>query len=619
MKKAGFLLIFSLLTVFITASHLLALTRGISVVSKEGKDLFLYKNYYALVVGISDYEKWPGLPYAVSDAIEVAERLKKMGFKVKLVLDPTSRELKTALSEMTYGMGGEKNGAILFYYAGHGETETMADGTRMGYIVPKDCPILEKDPIGFTTHAVSMREIESVSLRIRAKHVLMLFDSCFSGALFALVRAVPDDITEKSARPVRQYITAGREDEQVPDKSMFKRCFLIGLDGNADMTGDGYITGSEMGMYLADNVVNYTRRRQHPQYGKINNPDLDQGDFIFVPHKTIEKRKKGKRHKEENAGLARDIEKLKADREQTQKLLSEMKSLLQGKVQTEEQKKERLAEKKALEIEISRLAKERDTVQKLGDTRTKEYEAMLSASKESMMKEAEKRKALEAELEQLRMEKEEAAQRNQALQAMQEKMKKEAEKRKTLEAKLEKQKREREKTTAQKLALADIQNTRPKTAVTGPAPKIEANQPPVKKQSPAEMPAKTPGPEPGKVQDMAKLHVPKVKPEKNLSTLIVTSNIKSAKVYIDKKEISFWASPEEAWIFRGAVPFKAYDVAPGRHEIRVHEDDYLEEVKIVNISPGETLELDVTLFRSLSETGDEDHGGGGGGGGGGGM
>jgi len=90
------------------------------------------------------------------------------------------------------------------------------------------------------------------------------------------------DISEKSTLPVRQFITADREDEQVPDKSMFKRCFLVGLEGDADLTGDGYITGSELGMYLSDKVVNYTHRQQHPQYGKINNPNLDRGDFIFA-------------------------------------------------------------------------------------------------------------------------------------------------------------------------------------------------------------------------------------------------------------------------------------------------------------------------------------------------
>jgi len=29
-------------------------------------------------------------------------------------------------------------------------------------------------------------------------------------------------------------------------------------------------------------VVNYSRNAQHPQYGKIRNPNLDKGDFIFV-------------------------------------------------------------------------------------------------------------------------------------------------------------------------------------------------------------------------------------------------------------------------------------------------------------------------------------------------
>jgi hypothetical protein len=36
-------------------------------------------------------------------------------------------------------------------------------------------------------------------------------------------------------------------------------------------------------MHLQEKVVNYTRGGQHPQYGKINNPKLDRGDFIFVP------------------------------------------------------------------------------------------------------------------------------------------------------------------------------------------------------------------------------------------------------------------------------------------------------------------------------------------------
>jgi hypothetical protein len=271
--------------------------KAIRVRAKEGKSLYLYKDYQALVVGVSKYERWPKLPNAVNDAKEVASKLTQLGFKVRLVIDPTSQQMRTALNKMVYIMGQEENRGILFFYAGHGETESLADKTKMGYIIPRDCPLLKKDPLGFAAHAISMREIESISLRIKSKHVLMLFDSCFSGSLFSLVRAVPDDITEKSTLPVRQYITAGREDEQVPDKSMFKRSFLIGLEGDADLTEDGYITGTELGMYLSDKVVNYSHRRQHPQYGKINNPDLDRGDFIFVHRresqdKTVESEQK---------------------------------------------------------------------------------------------------------------------------------------------------------------------------------------------------------------------------------------------------------------------------------------------------------------------------------------
>jgi hypothetical protein len=57
------------------------------------------------------------------------------------------------------------------------------------------------------------------------------------------------------------------------------------MKGEADANEDGYITGSELGMYLESKVVNYTRSAQHPQYGKIRNPKLDKGDFVFVMEK----------------------------------------------------------------------------------------------------------------------------------------------------------------------------------------------------------------------------------------------------------------------------------------------------------------------------------------------
>jgi len=278
----NFLITLLLIAFLSPASYLFAASRGIQVVSKKGQPLYLYKDYHAVVIGVSDYDHWPKLPNAVKDTEEVAGKLREMGFKVKLITNPDSRQLKSTLSEIARRLGTEQNRALILYYAGHGETTTLADGTELGYIIPKDCPLQILDPLGFDTKAVSMKEIEMLALKVRSKHMLVMFDSCFSGSLFALSRAAPTDISEKSAKPVRQFMTAGGANETVPDRSIFKVCLLQGLDGEADYNRDGYVTASELGLYLQTKVVNYTRGAQHPQFGKINNPYLDKGDFIFV-------------------------------------------------------------------------------------------------------------------------------------------------------------------------------------------------------------------------------------------------------------------------------------------------------------------------------------------------
>ncbi|MEA2038472.1 MAG: caspase family protein [Thermodesulfobacteriota bacterium] len=245
----------------------------------------LYAGYYALVVGCGAYDKgWPRLPNPVKDAREVASLLKGMGWHVDLLLDPDWRSLRKALNSIITGPGREKDKAVLLWFSGHGHTLAEADGAKLGYIVPVDAPNPDQDEMGFMENAISMRQIETVARRIQAKHVLMIFDSCFSGAIFQISRAKPPPfIQEKVAKPVRQFLTAGNEDEKVPDKSYFKTVFIQGVgDGHADRNKDGYITGQEIGAYLQEKVVNYSRSAQHPQYGKINNPKLDKGDFILV-------------------------------------------------------------------------------------------------------------------------------------------------------------------------------------------------------------------------------------------------------------------------------------------------------------------------------------------------
>ena len=82
---------------------------------------------------------------------------------------------------------------------------------------------------------------------------------------------------------MRQFITAGSEKQTVPDESIFRRQLVAALrDGEADYNKDGYITGSELGMFLEEKVTNLSHRSQTPLVGKINDGNLNLGDFVFM-------------------------------------------------------------------------------------------------------------------------------------------------------------------------------------------------------------------------------------------------------------------------------------------------------------------------------------------------
>ncbi len=138
-------LLIALLTVALLGlfcASALAQQRGMGGVVrlKSGGIIKLYDDYQTLVIGVGDYEHWPRLHGAVRDAKEVAQVLRDLGFKVKLVLNPTSFQLKKLLSELPYDLGFKQDRGLLIYFAGHGETEVLANKKKLGYIQPADEP-----------------------------------------------------------------------------------------------------------------------------------------------------------------------------------------------------------------------------------------------------------------------------------------------------------------------------------------------------------------------------------------------------------------------------------------------------------------------------------------------
>lgn len=273
------LILFLFLMPFLTIAEE---TRGLTRVFKnnKGKEVGFYTGSYALLVGVSDYTHgWPDLTSIPAELAEVETTLKQNGFKVEKVINPNSIKLYDTYRNFINQYGYDKGNRLLFFFSGHGYSRFNG---KKGYLVPTDAPDPVKNEKGFLRKALTMSDILTWARKMEAKHALFLFDSCFSGTIFK-TRALPKrppHISIYTSRPVRQFITAGSEGEEVPARSVFTPSFIRALRGSGDVNGDGYVTGTELGMYLTEKVLSYNTY-QTPQYGKIRDPDLDEGDFVF--------------------------------------------------------------------------------------------------------------------------------------------------------------------------------------------------------------------------------------------------------------------------------------------------------------------------------------------------
>lgn len=262
---------------------------------RTGKQVgsFSYKESHALVVGIGDYTGgWPLLPGVKRDVREVTQALEKNGFHVvvKENLDHANLEKTFRDFILQYGLAPENR--LLLYFAGHGYTlkNTYApdDPTQWtGVIVARDAPLPTKEITSeFRAKTLPIDRFTSMARDIQSRHALFIFDSCFSGARgFSLFVPSPDDlvqgVTAKTGEYVRQFISSGSADQQVPDVSAFRKYFILALEGEADRNHDGFVAGSELGIFLQEKVMGETERQQTPQFGKIHDSRLNKGEFLF--------------------------------------------------------------------------------------------------------------------------------------------------------------------------------------------------------------------------------------------------------------------------------------------------------------------------------------------------
>ncbi len=256
-----------------------------------------YRKSWALIVGINEYHSLPRLTGAVKSAKLIREKLvREFGFDpeniIELYDDQATREnILRGFDRLMDPERVSKDDRVFIYFAGHGVTRDIG-GKEKGYIMPVD-GVMDK----FASTAISTDQLHEFQEIIPAKHLFYAMDACYSGMIFTrgiglrqrVFTSKSEAISEFTRRKARIAITAGGKDEQVVDIaeqgiSIFAFYFLHGLDGDADVDGDGIITSSELADYVAKNVR--FRAPQNPQYGKL--PGDEDGEFVFIKTQVAE-------------------------------------------------------------------------------------------------------------------------------------------------------------------------------------------------------------------------------------------------------------------------------------------------------------------------------------------
>jgi uncharacterized caspase-like protein len=240
----------------------------------------IYRKKYCLSIGINLYQYWPRLHYAVQDAISVSRVLKEnYRFNTFTLIDieATKEKIQETIID---GLGKKlRNDDLpIVFFAGHGNTEHLADDEDHGYIVPINARQSKLSDL------ISMEQLKEWTAYVKSRHILYIFDSCFSGMATLRSGAIRGN-RDMLQRKARLTITAGGANQQVADggwngHSVFTGQLLLGLDSDAQRDHNGTITATELFTYLANKVPKYAP--QTPAIGLDPPPFIDIGPYSQI-------------------------------------------------------------------------------------------------------------------------------------------------------------------------------------------------------------------------------------------------------------------------------------------------------------------------------------------------
>ncbi len=254
------------------------------------RDEYVFGNYHALLIGVQRYEGHEtDLRTPVGDVEALAALLERdYGFvKPQLLLDrqATRAGILGALDDLAQRL--DERDSLLIFFAGHGTKRWAGSEREEGFWVPYQ-------PAG-AEHRwwnwISAQTLNRATARIRAQHVLLISDSCYSGVLTRDVRVheqlTPNWIRTQHERSSSHVLTSGA-DEPVADggrdgHSLFAYHLLDALSHNPDR----FLPAATLGDHLVRAVMQDPdfQQSRHPQMPLFAPHPLDPrsgGQFVFV-------------------------------------------------------------------------------------------------------------------------------------------------------------------------------------------------------------------------------------------------------------------------------------------------------------------------------------------------
>ncbi len=252
-----------------------------SLIGRLGGSALELGTYHALLIGINDYQHTdfaPKLRTAVNDVQTLGRLLiDDYGFKnVKLLLDrqATRAGVLRALAEFRdMPLGPADN--LLIYYAGHGHQR--AD-TQDGFWIPADGTADE-----FTW--ISVADIRRILKNVKARHTLLVSDSCFSGTLSRATVTLPSHdrfLREVFLKDSYQVISSGGLEPVADGGRDGLSLFAYSFVGYLRQQTRPYVTAAQLYSDVAPLVANASDSRQTPEHGKIPDTFDQNGQFIFA-------------------------------------------------------------------------------------------------------------------------------------------------------------------------------------------------------------------------------------------------------------------------------------------------------------------------------------------------